>query len=99
MKSLSQVRLLATPRTAAYQAPPSLGFASQEYWSGLPLPSLQLPTPAPYCSTAPDYSEEVEKQSQLGPDSQGYFSRDLRLSHIPNRVVTATSRGEILAHS
>ena len=39
VKSLSRVRLLATPWTAAYQAPPSMGFARQEYWSGLPLPS------------------------------------------------------------
>ena len=39
MKSLSRVRLLATPWTAAYQAPPSMGFARQKYWSGLPLPS------------------------------------------------------------
>ena len=38
-KSLSFVRLLATPWTAAYQAPPSMGFSRQEYWSGLPLPS------------------------------------------------------------
>ena len=40
VKSLSCVRLLATPWTAAYQAPPSMGFPRQEYWSGLPLPSL-----------------------------------------------------------
>ena len=39
MKSLSRVRLLATPWTAAYQAPPSMGFSKQEYWSGVPLPS------------------------------------------------------------
>ena len=39
VKSLSRVRLLATPWTAAYQAPPSMGFSRQEYWSGLPLPS------------------------------------------------------------
>ena len=39
VKSLSRVQLLATPWTAAYQAPPSLGFSRQEYWSGLPLPS------------------------------------------------------------
>ena len=39
LKSLSCVRLLATPWTAAYQAPPSMGFSRQEYWSGLPLPS------------------------------------------------------------
>ena len=39
-KLLSHVRLLATPWTAAYQAPPSMGFSRQEYWSGVPLPSL-----------------------------------------------------------
>ena len=39
VKSLSCVPLLATPWTAAYQAPPSMGFSRQEYWSGVPLPS------------------------------------------------------------
>ena len=39
VKSLSRVWLLATPWTAAHQAPPSKGFFRQEYWSGLPLPS------------------------------------------------------------
>ena len=39
VKSLSCVRLLATPWTAAYQAPPSMGYSRQEYWSGVPLPS------------------------------------------------------------
>ena len=39
VKSLSRVRLLATPWTAAYQTPPSMGFSRQEYWSGVPLPS------------------------------------------------------------
>ena len=39
VKSLSHVRLLATPWTAAYQAPQSMGFSRQEYWSGLPWPS------------------------------------------------------------
>ena len=39
VKPLSRVRLVATPWTAAYQAPPSMGFSRQEYWSGLPLPS------------------------------------------------------------
>ena len=38
-KVLSRVQLLVTPWTAAYQAPPSVGFSRQEYWSGLPLPS------------------------------------------------------------
>ena len=40
VKSLSCVRLLVTPWTADYQAPPSMGFSRQEYWSGVPLPSL-----------------------------------------------------------
>ena len=39
VKALSRVRLLATPWTAAYQAPSSMGFSRQEYWSGVPLPS------------------------------------------------------------
>ena len=38
-KSLNRARLLSTPWTAAYQAPPSMGFSRQEYWSGWPLPS------------------------------------------------------------
>ena len=42
-KSLSRVQLLATPWTAAYQAPPSMGFSRQEYWSGVPLPSPYWP--------------------------------------------------------
>ena len=39
VKLLSRVWLLATPWTAAHQAPPSMGFSRQEYWSGVPLPS------------------------------------------------------------
>ena len=38
----SRVRLCATPWTAAHQAPPSMGFSRQEYWSGLPLPSPSM---------------------------------------------------------
>ena len=41
VRSLSHVRLLATPWTVAYQAPPSMGFSRQQYWSGSPLPSLK----------------------------------------------------------
>ena len=44
MKSLSRVRPSATPWTAAFQAPPSMGFSRQEYWSGVPLPSLDVYT-------------------------------------------------------
>ena len=46
MKSLSRVRLFATPCTIAYHAPQSMEFSRQEYWSGLPFPSPEdLPNP------------------------------------------------------
>ena len=46
VKSLSRVRLFATPWTVAHQALPSTGFSRQEYWSGLPFPSPgDLPDP------------------------------------------------------
>ena len=46
VKSLSRVRLSATPWTVAYKAPLSMGFSRQEYWSGLPFPSPgELPDP------------------------------------------------------
>ena len=69
VKSLSRVRLLATAWTAAYQAPPSMGFSRQEYWSGVPLPSPLYPTT--HCKKFPQslgsalalYS--VLRQSQL----------------------------------
>ena len=45
LSRVSCVRLCATPWTAAYQAPPFMGFSRQEYWSGMPLPSpVQIPS-------------------------------------------------------
>ena len=56
VKLLSRVRLLATPWTAAYQAPPSMRFSRQKYWSGLPLPS-----PTSYLKTHIDWKWEDRK--------------------------------------
>ena len=42
LSHFSHVRLCVTPQTAAYQAAPSMGFSRQEYWSGVPLPSLSV---------------------------------------------------------
>ena len=42
VKSLTRVQLFTTPWTAAHQAPPSMGFSRQEYWSGVPLPSPRV---------------------------------------------------------
>ena len=50
VKLLSRVRLLVTPWTAAHQAPPSMGFSRQEYWSGVPLSSPW----GTYCSKNPN---------------------------------------------
>ena len=61
MKSLSRVRLLVTPWTAAYQAPPCMGFSRQEYWSGLPLPSLSWWG----CELFPSFCELGESVSLL----------------------------------
>ena len=52
MKLLSRVRLLVTPWTAAYHAPPSMGFSRQEYWSGVPLLS-------PPCSLISVYLQDT----------------------------------------
>ena len=53
VKSLSRVRLVVMPWTAAYQAPPSMGFSRQEYWSGLTSPGWHS---SPRCLQAPDFS-------------------------------------------
>ena len=57
VKSLSRVQLLATPWTTAYQAPASMGFSRQEYWSGLPLPS-------------PLVTEEMQIKTSMNYDSK-----------------------------
>ena len=64
VKTLSRVRLFVTPWTAAYQAPPFMGFSRQEYWSGLPLPS-----PTKYSNTS--LMQTQKKVQALLSDSQG----------------------------
>ena len=76
VKSLSRVRFFATPWTAAYQAPPSMGFSRQEYWSGVPLPS-------PAClagkgnrhkAPAPQKSLHINAEGRLTCAEQGMIS-------------------------
>ena len=55
LSHFSGVRLYATPQTAAHQAPPSLGFSSQEHWSGLPFPSMCVYIHA-FCHGSPIHS-------------------------------------------
>ena len=79
VKSLSRVQLFATPWTVAYQAPPSMGFSRQEYWSGLPFPSpgdlsnprIEPGSPALEADTLT--SEPPGKLFQM-PSTNGIFS-------------------------
>ena len=89
VKSLSHVRLLATPWTAAYQAPPSMGFSKQEYWSGVPLPSPKLIL---------NSSQDVRKKWQWSQPQKAFTQQALILYrvcvHIPEGN-EAQRRGEI----
>ena len=73
MKSLSCVRLFVTPWTIAYQAPLSMGFSRQEYWSGLPFSSPgDLPNPG------------IESPS---PESPAMSGDSLPLSHLGSPTI------------
>ena len=82
VKSLSHVRLPATPWTAAYQAPLSMGFSRQEYWSGVPLPSLIQP----WCTAFPIWNQSVVPCPVLTVASwpaYRFLKRQVRWSGIP----------------
>ena len=68
VKSLSRILLFATPWTVTYQAPPSMGFSRQEYWRGLPFPSLgDLPEPrSPTLQADASPSEPPRKSKYMG---------------------------------
>ena len=69
VKLLSRVRLLATPWTAAHQAPPSMGFSRQDYWSGVPLPSPRT-NPRGYQIVRTHTKEITAIQDQASPNDQ-----------------------------
>ena len=76
VKSLSHVRLFANPWTAAYQAPPSMGFSRQKYWSGVPLSSPDINADSPQ-STA------LYHNRQAALDLWGYISASLNKKLFP----------------
>ena len=82
MKSLSRVRLLATTWTAAYQAPPFMGFSRQEYWSGvLPGASTGVPTHDKVMRENPDRQGESELEDHpLTPDLPERLPQNQNLS-------------------
>ena len=81
VKSLSRVRPSATPWTAAYQAPPSMGFSRQEYWSGVPLPSPKY--------TLPQRIESRGSNGHLNADIQSilYNRQEVRAAQGPLSVL------------
>ena len=78
VKSLSCIRLFATPWTIVHQAPPSMGFSRHEYWSGLPFPSpgdlpdpgIELRSPA---LEADALTSEPPGKGILGTSKRGEF--------------------------
>ena len=87
MKSLSRVRLLATPWTAAYQAPPSMGFSRQEYWSGVPLPSPNEKPTQPQLESSLRLSQ-LEKSLHSGEDpAQPTINKFVKLKKNKNSTL------------
>ena len=78
MKSLSRVRLLATPWTTAHQAPPSMGFSRQEHWSGVPLLVLVKPFPVT------NFYSSDRQQGVSGPFSRDWLQE--MVSNTPNSL-------------
>ena len=77
MKSLSRVRLFATPWTVAYQVPPSMGFSRQEYWSGLPFPSPgDLPDPGIEPGSPTFQAEALTSEPPRKPFSGGLDGKE-----------------------
>ena len=76
-KSLSCVRSLVTPWTAAYQALPSLGFSRQEHWSGLPFPSpMQVKSECEVAQLCPTPSDPMDC-SLPGSSAHGIFQEGI----------------------
>ena len=94
-KSLSRVRLLATPWTAAYQAPPSMEFSRQEYWSGVPLPSPKLKLVPHYYPKQKRFLPEAHKAGECCSGLPTFFPRYQPTSGTLAREVNDTKTFEI----
>ena len=92
VKSLSRVRLFVSPWTVAHQAPPSMGFSRQEYWSGLPFPFPgDLPNPgikprSPALQADALTSEPPGKQTVLQMESFRDYTPFLTFS-VPTHIM------------
>ena len=91
-KSLSRVRLFATPWTAAYQAPPSMGFSRQEYWSG-------VTSPSPIISAKCDPLFVIPPGPSLGHSLHLLFlSSQLDIQILPSVPISKVTSSTIIIH-
>ena len=89
-KLLSRVRLFATPWTVAHQAPPSMGFSRQEYWSGLPLKFFCL-----YHSLVHSEAGDLGSVSGLGRSSGRGNGNSLQYSCLENPMDRGACRATV----
>ena len=83
---LSHVQLFATPQTVAHQAPLSMGFSRQEYWSGLPFPSPgDLPDPAIEPKSPALQADSLPAESPGKPNCNNNLTQMTTIHQIPVR--------------
>ena len=99
VKSLSRVQLSATPWTVTYQAPPSMGFSRQEYWSALPIPSTgDLPHPGIEPGSPALQEDALTSEPPMKPSKGSRLSfqvKDLNYKIVPVKV---GSRAVVFLH-
>ena len=92
VKSLSRVWLFPTPGTAAYQAPPSMGYSRQEYWSGVPLPSLGIEPGLMHCRQTlyclSHQRSHEDMRSRDKPSQQRPYKTTQTPANIPTVLIT-----------
>ena len=91
LKSLSRVWLFATPWTVAHQAPPSMGFSRQEYWSGLPFPSGNLPNPGIELRSPAFQADALTSEPPGNLDLYSYLFLKMRVKSLSCVRLFATS--------
>ena len=98
MKSLSRVWLFGTPWTVAYQAPPSMGFSRQEYWSGLPFPSPgNLPNPGIEPRSPAFQADALTSEPPGKPKSRGNWGWKFIICQGPNTGFPGGASGKEFA--
>ena len=92
VKSLSHVRLFGTPWTIAYQAPPSMEFSRQEYWSGWPFPSprdLSNPGIKPRSPTL--QPENLPSEPPMGSQEAVKIVQQVSFTQFPQMITSSIS--------